>query len=576
MGKITIEKKEFEQIVKAIKNLKNGEFNIELTSSNKKISNLVENINDLATELGTIENHAHSMYQEVENGNLDHRIDSREFKKGYKNILEYNNSMIDIPVAVIRDFNYAMGKLSAGDFDSKVSNNFTGEFHVIKTSFNMMSNILKNIQNDSFMINEAAKSGQLNVQADVSLYKGDYATIIQTMNNFTKITKDVFDETIFGLKALQKGDFDTRIETKYRGDFDIMKETVNNTAEILTKFITDLDNLNTESSKGNLKAKIDESFYHGGYEKVAQGINIFSQNVEQIVDTVTIASNEVLDAANVVNKLAQSISSGAEQQSSSLEETTASIEEISGNITETSKNAIRTNLVAEDTAVVAKKGGEAVHQTVEAMSIISEKIIIIEDIVYQTNLLALNAAIEAARAGEHGKGFAVVAAEVRKLAQRSKIAAEEISKITKNSVGISQEAGNLIQSLLPKIEETANLVNDISEASKEQEIGIEQINVAISELEVVTQTNASASSELSSSAEELDAQAGELTKMMSYYKTSANNETNITHEDINLADLNNEPTASILRNSKQTSKKTEKEEYKKDSEELNLRDFERF
>jgi len=569
MGKIKIEEKEFAKIVKAIKNLKNGKFNVSLESKNDALSELVQEINELSDELGTIENHANDMYVELANGNLDHRIDSRNYKKGYGNILEKVNSMIDIPVAVIRDFNYAMGKLSNGDFEAKISNNYVGEFDTIKESFNSMSNILKNIQDDSFMINEAAKNGQLNIQADASMYKGDYEIIVATMNNFTNVTKNVFDEAIFGLKALQEGDFKKRITTDYKGDFDIIKETVNNTAETLTMFMSDIESLNTESSNGNLKAKIDENKYNGGYKEVAQGINQFSYNVEDIVDTVSNASNEVLDAANIVNKLAQSISSGAEQQSSSLEQTTASIEEINGNITETTKNALRTNSVADDTAVVAKKGGEAVSQTVEAMSIISEKIIIIEDIVYQTNLLALNAAIEAARAGEHGKGFAVVAAEVRKLAQRSKIAAEEISKITKNSVGISQEAGQLIQSLLPKIEETANLVNDISESSKEQEIGIEQINVAISELEVVTQTNASASSELSSSAEELDAQACELSKMMAYYKTTSKND---QYDEISLCEVD-----SLDENKKQLhSQQKVKINQEEDAHELNLRDFERF
>ncbi len=569
MRKIKIEEKEFDKIAKAIKNLKNGKFNISLESKNDALSEVRKDINEIAKKMKTLESNSVDMYTELANGNLDYRIDSREYKKGYGNIQENVNSMIDIPSAVIRDFNYAMGKLSNGDFESKISNNYVGEFDIIKNSFNSMSEMLKNIQNDSFMINQAAQKGQLNIQADASLYRGDYEIIVSTMNNFTNITKNVFDETIYGLQALQQGDFDKRIETEYRGDFDIMKETVNNTAETLTKFIADIDNLNTESSNGNLEAKIDETHYNGGYQKVAEGINQFSYNVENIVDTVTTASNEVLDAANVVNKLAQSISSGAEEQSSSLEETTASIEEINGNITETTKNALRTNDVADDTAVVAKKGGEAVSQTVEAMSLISEKIIIIEDIVYQTNLLALNAAIEAARAGEHGKGFAVVAAEVRKLAQRSKIAAEEISKITKNSVGISQDAGNLIQSLLPKIEETASLVNDISESSKEQEIGIEQINVAISELEVVTQTNASASSELSSSAEELDAQASELSKMMAYYKTSSKND---MADEFNLSDIetiSQKPNKPELR-------KVEKARDENESTELNLRDFERF
>ncbi|MCD4667224.1 MAG: methyl-accepting chemotaxis protein, partial [Sulfurimonas sp.] len=214
----------------------------------------------------------------------------------------------------------------------------------------------------------------------------------------------------------------------------------------------------------------------------------------------------------------QTLSSGATQQASSLEETSAALEEMSGSVSESAKNAQDTNELAESAAKMAIQGGEEVTKTVEAMRTISEKIGIIEDIVYQTNLLALNAAIEAARAGEHGKGFAVVAAEVRKLAKRSQVAAQEISTITTASVKVSETAGELISGLVPKIKETADLVQNISDSAKEQDIGISQINTAMTQLDQLTQSNASSSQELASASEELSGQTDSMVEMMNFFQ----------------------------------------------------------
>jgi methyl-accepting chemotaxis protein len=60
---------------------------------------------------------------------------------------------------------------------------------------------------------------------------------------------------------------------------------------------------------------------------------------------------------------------------------------------------------------------------------ISDILLGINAISDQTHLLALNAAIEAARAGEHGQGFTVLSAEIRKLAENSRVSTEQISGI---------------------------------------------------------------------------------------------------------------------------------------------------
>lgn len=162
--------------------------------------------------------------------------------------------------------------------------------------------------------------------------------------------------------------------------------------------------------------------------------------------------------------------------------------------------------------------GQAAQKSLESIKIIAEKIGIITEISRQTNILALNAAVEAARAGEHGKGFAVVAAEVRKLAENTKVAAEDISKLAKDSVQVTEMAGGMMARLIPEIEKTTRLMQEVAAASMEQNAGTEQINSAIQQLNIITQQNATASEEMATSSEELSAQAAQLLEQIAWFR----------------------------------------------------------
>jgi methyl-accepting chemotaxis protein len=165
----------------------------------------------------------------------------------------------------------------------------------------------------------------------------------------------------------------------------------------------------------------------------------------------------------------------------------------------------------------AEESGKVVEETRSAMQTIADKISIVEEIAYQTNLLALNAAIEAARAGDHGKGFAVVAAEVRKLAERSQSAASEIGEVASSSVKIASRSGELLAELIPSIRKTAELVQEVAATSREQSSGVAQISEAMARVDQVTQTNASSAEELSSTSEQLSAQAAALKQVMEFF-----------------------------------------------------------
>lgn len=310
------------------------------------------------------------------------------------------------------------------------------------------------------------------------------------------------------------------------------------------------DELARTSEKFNvLQSQVAESIgsYNEARASLAQIVKAVREHANGVAEASGILAESTEQSGRAAQEIAQSsekLANSATDVASAMERYKTVIEEIDGGSAEQAKavDHATTALNASEGAVdvasasahamsdAAKKGGEAVEETITSMASISDQVQLTADkvreldekgqqigqivstidaIAMQTNLLALNAAIEAARAGDHGRGFAVVADEVRKLAEQSSLATKEIS--------------SLIESVRATVKET---VEAIELAQGRVDVGAEQSRSTGQSLMEIVETAADVASQL----EAVKSASATLGKSISQVKMSSDKAVELTKQ----------------------------------------------
>ena len=334
------------------------------------------------------------------------------------------------------------------------------------------------------------------------------------------------------MQDLGNGKLSSEKSERYANDeLGRLAQIYENTSSILNDYISEISDVLTQISSGNLDLAVDRE-YVGDFVEIKNDLNHIINSLNSVFLEMNFSSEQVNEGAMQVSSAAQSLSQGTTQQASSIEELSSTINTISDQIKETAENAERAKQISVDAGVATNQSQEQMKRMIEAMNEISDasneigKIIKnIDDIAFQTNILALNAAVEAARAGEAGKGFAVVADEVRNLASKSAESAKSTADLIESSLEAIEKGSQIViqtasalDDVVSSSKKSAEVIQYIADASIEQSQAIAQVNIGIGQISDVVQTNSATAQQSAAASEELSAQAQMLKELIDKFQ----------------------------------------------------------
>ncbi|MEI6874761.1 MAG: MCP four helix bundle domain-containing protein, partial [Spirochaetota bacterium] len=183
-----------------------------------------------------------------------------------------------------------LDKMAKGDLSERFTVKSKDEFALVSASMNKLSDSVGLLITDAGMLAKAALDGKLATRADASKHEGDFRKVVDGVNKTLDSVIGPLNVAANYVDRISKGDIPAKITDAYNGDFNEIKNNLNQAIDAINALVVDAGMLVGAAVDGKLATRADATKHQGDYRKIVEGVN---KTLDSVIGPLNVAANYV-------------------------------------------------------------------------------------------------------------------------------------------------------------------------------------------------------------------------------------------------------------------------------------------
>jgi len=240
---------------------------------NGDFNEIKNNLNTCIDAISRVVADGVALTQAALEGKLATRADATRHQGDFKKVIEGFNLTLDNVIKPLNVSAEYVDRISKGDIPPKITDTYNGDFNEIKNNLNTCIDAISRVVADGVALTQAALEGKLATRADAAKHQGDFRKVIEGFNLTLDSVIRPLNVSAEYVDRISKGDIPPKITDKYNGDFNEIKNNLNNCIDNIRALVAEAASLVKAAGEGQLATRADATKHQGDFRKIVEGIN---------------------------------------------------------------------------------------------------------------------------------------------------------------------------------------------------------------------------------------------------------------------------------------------------------------